>query len=244
MFDLIAFDADDTLWQNEELYLTARQRVKELLARYGADGLDFDEHFDEVEVSNLPYYGYGIMGFVFSLVETAIQLTGGDIAGKDVQALIDLAKEMLSAEVRLFDGAEETLARLARSYPLMLITKGDLHHQQSKIVRSGLREYFRDVEVVSDKTPETYRTILTKHGIAPSRFLMVGNSLRSDILPVIEMGGWAVYIPNELTWSHEMVDPRERLSDRLFELEALTLLPDLIEDLTGSRPDEPGSTDE
>jgi len=233
MFDLIAFDADDTLWHNESLYNMGRDRFHELLAKYQLQGA-VDDRLDEIEVRNLRYYGYGVVNFVLSLIETAIELTGGRISGDDVQNLIDLSKEMLAAEVRLFDRAEETLARLSLSYPLMLITKGDLLHQQTKIEQSGLKDYFRHVKVVSDKRPETYAAILSGHNIRASRFLMVGNSLRSDVLPVVELGGWAVYIPNDLTWSHEEIDPPDDARGRYFEVAHLGLVPGLIEQLASS----------
>lgn len=230
MFALIAFDADDTLWHSESLYRMGRDRFHKLLAKYQLQGT-IDERFDEIEVRNLRYYGYGVMGFVLSLIETAIELTGGRVSGDDIHKLIDLSKEILTAEVRLFGQAEETLAKLSSRYPLMLITKGDLRHQQSKIEQSGLRDYFRYIEVVSEKTPETYRAILARHDIKASRFLMVGNSLRSDVLPVVELGGWAVHIPNDLNWSHEEMEPPDDARPRYFEVEHLGFVPELIEEL-------------
>jgi putative hydrolase of the HAD superfamily len=230
MFDVIAFDADDTLWHNESLYGMGRNVFHELLAKYPLQGA-IDERLDEIEVRNLRYYGYGVVNFLLSLIETAIELTGGRISGDDVQKLIDLSKEMLAARVQLFEGAKETLATLSLSYPLMLITKGDLRHQQSKVEQSGLRDYFRHVEVVSEKTSDTYAAILTRHHITASRFLMVGNSLRSDVLPVVDLGGWAVYIPNDLTWSHEEIDPPDEACARYFEVAHLGLVPGWIEQL-------------
>lgn len=231
-FDLIAFDADDTLWHNERLYRMARARFHRLLSRYSLHG-DIDERVDEVEIRNLSVYGYGVTSFVLSLIEVAIELTDGQITGDDVQALLDLAKEMLTAPVQLFDQAEETLARLSSAYPLMLITKGDLHHQRSKVEGSGLEGYFRHVEVVSAKTPKVYRAILARHDVPASRFLMIGNSLRSDVLPVVAIGGWAVYVPNHLTWSHEHADPPAEARQRYLEVERLDQVPALVEQLAG-----------
>jgi putative hydrolase of the HAD superfamily len=230
VFDLIAFDADDTLWHNESLYKMGRDRFHKLLAKYQLQGA-IDERLDETEDRNVRYYGYGVMSFVLSLIETAIELTGGQVSGNDIAELISLSKEMLIAEVRLFDGAEETLAKLSTRYPLMLITKGDLLHQQSKIEQSGLRERFRHIEVVSEKTTETYRAILTRHHIKASRFLMVGNSPRSDVLPVLGLGGWAVYVPNNLTWSYERTALPDDAHERYFEVEHLGLVPGLIDKL-------------
>jgi len=230
MFDLIAFDADDTLWENEALYAQAREQFKAVLAKYEIPG-SIDDLLDEIEIRNLNFYGYGVMGFVLSLVETGIEITGGRISAADVQSTLALSKKMIAAEVRLLQYAEPTLRELAADNRLMLITKGDLLHQHSKLARSGLKQYFRHIEVVSDKTPEVYTEILIRHGAAPKRFLMVGNSMRSDILPVLEIGGWAVYVPSELTWSHEQSDFPERFVGRCFELEHLGLLPAWLEEV-------------
>ncbi len=233
MFDLIAFDADDTLWHSESLYSEAQDEFKQLLAPYhSAERVGQELH--QTEMRNLPYYGYGIKGFALSLIETAIELTQGRISGREIQEVIDLAKDMLTAEVQLLEHAWETVARLAASYPLMMITKGDLFDQEAKIARSGLRQYFQYVEIVSDKTRDGYAALLARYHLEPSRFLMVGNSLRSDILPVIALGGQAVHIPYHITWAHENVDLSEEDRKRYFELEHLGLLPALIEKLSQS----------
>jgi len=228
-FDLIAFDGDDTLWHNERSYRDARERFRQLLASAGID-LDeaaVEESVNRTELANLEYFGYGVSSFALSLIETAVDLTGGRITGRDLRELVALAREMVSEEMELFEGARETLAGLSGSYPLMLITKGDLLHQTSKLERSGLRPYFSFVEVVSRKTPDVYRAILDRHGVDPDRFLMVGNSLRSDVLPVLELGGWAVHVPAALSWSHEHAD-RPEDAERFFEVAALSGVPPLI----------------
>lgn len=228
-FDLIAFDGDDTLWHNERSYRDARERFRQLLASAGID-LDeaaVEESVNRTELANLEYFGYGVSSFALSLIETAVELTDGRITGRDLRELVALAREMVSEEMELFEGARETLAGLSGSYPLMLITKGDLLHQTSKLERSGLRPYFSFVEVVSRKTPDVYRAILDRHGVDPDRFLMVGNSLRSDVLPVLELGGWAVHVPAALSWSHEHADPPEA-AERFFEAAALSGVPPLI----------------
>jgi putative hydrolase of the HAD superfamily len=219
-FDLIAFDGDDTLWHNERSFVGGRQEFHRLL---GAAGVVLDEeeveaHVTRTEVRNIRYYGYGVSSFTLSLIETAIELTGGRIAASDLRTLIEQAKRMLTEEVELFPGVPETVGALSVSHPLMLITKGDLLHQTSKLERSGLRGHFRHVEVVSTKTPDVYADILARHGVGADRFLMIGNSLRSDVLPVIEAGGWAVYVPSALSWSHEHADPPSDGADRFFEL--------------------------
>ena len=243
--DLIAFDGDDTLWHNERSYREGRERFGRLLARAGVvlSAEEIEERVNRTEVGNLPYYGYGVSSFVLSLTEAAIDLTHGRIAGADLRDLIDLAKHMLTEEIELFPGARETLAALAADSPLMLITKGDLLHQQSKLERSGLVGCFRYVEVVSQKTADVYRAILARHRIAPERFVMVGNSLRSDILPVVEAGGWAVHIPAAVSWSHEDADAPAHLHGRYVEVPALERVPDAIGALVRRSPSRPAAPD-
>jgi putative hydrolase of the HAD superfamily len=228
--DLIAFDADDTLWHNERTYRYAREQYRGALAAAGVSLSieEIDARLNETEVANLPYYGYGVSSFTLSLIETAIELTSGRITGADLRATIDLAKRMLTETVELFPGVREILGALAASYPLMLITKGDLLHQTSKLDRSGLRTCFRHVEVVSHKTRDVYAAILSRHGIAPDRFLMIGDSLRSDVLPVVEAGGWAIHVPAALSWSHEHADLPAHAEGRYFQVPALERVHDVI----------------
>ncbi len=198
----IALDADDTLWHNETLFADAQQRFRDKMSRYAAADR-VDEVLYKAEMRNLSYFGYGIKGFTFSLIETAVELSEGRILGKEIQWIIDMAKEMIKASVVLLDGVDEVINRIAPHVSLMLVTKGDLMDQENKLARSGLANHFKAVEIVSDKTATTYSAIMTRYGIAPESFLMVGNSLRSDVLPVIEAGGHAVYIPYALIWAHE-----------------------------------------
>jgi putative hydrolase of the HAD superfamily len=236
MFDLIAFDADDTLWENNALYIAMRERVKRIVARY-TDADLMDEQFDEIEVRNLRYYGYGVLSFILSCIEAAIQLSGGRILAADIAEIVGLAKEMFATPLRLYEDAEPTLRQLAQRYSLILITKGDLNHQQTKVAQSGLRQFFRSVEVVPDKTRATYAAILEKLGCDPARFLMVGDSLRSDILPVLELGGHAVYVPNPDTWTHENEELPQGQGERFFQIESLGRLPALLESLPGASPE-------
>ena len=229
-FDAIAFDADDTLWHNEQLYIQAQARFKQLLAQYHRPEW-IEERLFQTEMRNLQHFGYGIKAFALSMIETAVELTEGRIAGSDIQTIIDSIKAMLAADVELMEHAAATLARLAETYLLMVITKGDLRDQELKIARSGLARHFRHVEIVSDKSPATYEIILRRHGVAPERFLMVGNSLRSDILPVLALGGSAVYVPYQLTWAHENVAPPATEQAGYYEIEHLGLLPDLLDRL-------------
>ncbi len=234
MIDVIGFDADDTLWHNEILYTRAQQRFAELLAPYGLDGRATEELYS-TEMHNLQRYGYGIKGFTLSMIETAIRLTDGQIRGTEVQEILDLAQEMLHTPVQVFEQVAEVLAELANRHRLMLITKGDLLDQQRKVARSGLAPHFEYVEVLSEKTVDVYRSLLTKHQIDARRFLMVGNSLRSDILPVLALGGQAVYIPYHTTWAHEAVARLEERPEGYAELEHIGLLPSLVERLSGGR---------
>lgn len=230
-FDLIAFDADDTLWHNERSYREGRERFCRLLAGAGVvlTEEEIEAAINRTEVSNLEYYGYGVSSFVLSLIETAIDLTDGRIDGADLRTIIALARHMLTEDVELFAGVRDVLITLAASYPLMLITKGDLLHQTSKLERSGLRDCFRYVEVVSHKTADVYAAILARHGLAADRFLMIGNSLRSDVLPVVEAGGWAVHVPAALSWAHEHADVPAHAKPRCFKVTQLEQLSEVIE---------------
>jgi putative hydrolase of the HAD superfamily len=231
LFDLLAFDADDTLWQNEHLYHQTQAGLAEILVQYGIDEKSLDERLFQTESHNIRIFGYGIKSFTLSMIQTAVELTEGRFAGPDVLAIIDLAKAQLNAPVELLEHVNGTVAHLANRYRLMVITKGDLQDQETKMARSGLGEFFRDIEVVSDKTRESYARLFKNHGLDPSRVLMVGNSLRSDILSVLELGGTAVYVPHELTWLHEAAEAPAAGTPRYYQLEHLGQLPELLERL-------------
>ncbi|MEN3332410.1 MAG: putative hydrolase of the superfamily [Blastocatellia bacterium] len=228
--DVIAFDADDTLWHNESLYTVTQAKFKQLLAGYHSDEW-IEAKLNETEMRNIEHFGYGIKGFTLSMIETAIELTEGRISGAEIQQIIGYARAMLRAPVELLDGVRETVSQLAGQYQLMLITKGDLFDQESKIARSGLGDYFSHVEIVSEKNVAVYRAIIAKHHLDPQRFLMVGNSIKSDILPVIDAGGRAVYVPYHTTWVHERVTDYDAAS--FFEIAHMGLLPGLLEEMAG-----------
>lgn len=230
IFEIVAFDADDTLWANERLYVEAQAQFKQLLALYHSPEW-IDARLYETEMRNLAHFGYGIKAFALSMIETAIELTEGRIAARDVQAIIDLARGMLAAEVELLDFVAETIPQIAASHPLMLITKGDLRDQEGKIARSGLAPYFRHIEIVSDKHRENYAAILAHYEVDPARFMMIGNSLRSDILPVLELGATAVYVPAELTWAHEAAEPPPASQPGYHQIAHLGQLPGLLAQL-------------
>jgi putative hydrolase of the HAD superfamily len=230
VFDVIALDADDTLWHNETLYSRAQEKLADLLAPF-LDGDQVAGELFQTEMGNLSYFGYGIKSFALSMIETAVRVSGGQVGGREIQQIVDLAKEMQQAPVYLLDHVEDVIQRLAASHSLMLITKGDLFDQQTKLARSGLASYFEGVEIVAEKTTEVYKALLKAHGVAPQRFLMVGNSLRSDILPVVRLGAHAVHIPYHLTWAHEVVPVEAWEEDGYVELEHIGLLPAFIERL-------------
>lgn len=227
MIDVIAFDADDTLWHNEHLYRDTQRQVVEILLEYH-DAAWIESRMYETEIRNLEHYGYGMKGFTLSMIETAIDLSEGRIKGSEIRRIIDLAQEVLRAPVQLLDGVAETIAALSASHTLMLITKGDLFEQEGKIVRSGLAERFSKIEIVRAKIPETYRALTTKYDIDPARFLMIGNSLRSDILPVIAIGARAVYIPYETTWAHEVASEEELAGKEFVTLSNIREVPALL----------------
>ncbi len=229
-FQIIAFDADDTLWQNERLYARAQDQLRQLLAPYIAED-QMDESLYRTEMRNIEHFGYGIKAFALSMIETAIEISDGRITAREIQRIIDSARDMILADVELLEHVAETLAVLSEHHSLMLITKGDLRDQETKLSRSGLGDYFRYVEIVSDKNIQTYRGILERRSVQPAQFLMVGNSLRSDILPVLEMGGQAVYIPQELTWVHESADMPAADRPGFHQLAHIGLLPSLVAEL-------------
>lgn len=205
---VVAFDADDTLWVNEPIFEQTQEKLKHLLSKYVQPG-ELDARLYETERRNLSLFGYGVKGFTLSMIETAVQLSGGRICGKEIQQIIDMGKAMLKRPVDLLDGVKEAVEALSEHYELMVITKGDLFDQENKIARSGLADYFKRVEIVSEKDETTYREIFSRNGIRTEEVLMVGNSLKSDVLPVCKLGGRAIHIPFHTTWEHEKVDAHQ-----------------------------------
>lgn len=222
----IGFDADDTLWQNEQFYRITEESFRTLLAEY-AEGEHVSERLLDAEKRNLAHYGFGIKGFTLSMIETALEITEGKLPGAVVGDILDMGRELLKHPVECLPHARTALEALRGKYFLVLITKGDLFDQERKLAQSGLGDFFDAVEVVSDKTATTYRRIFGKHGEGPERAMMVGNSLKSDIVPAIAAGAWGVFVPHELTWVLEHVEkpleaPRFREIADLGELPALT----------------------
>lgn len=236
MITAIAFDGDDTLWHNETIFSVTQGKFRDLLRDY-VDETEITERLVAVERRNLALFGYGIKGFTLSMIETAIEVSGGRVTSAEIQRLIDYGKSMLSHPVELLDGVRPVVEALRDDYRLVLVTKGDLFDQESKLARSGLAELFWRIEIVSEKDEATYRRILGAHGIDPAEFLMVGNSVRSDILPVVAIGARAVHVPYHVTWVHEQVDLDEAARAGFFELESVAQLPGLL--ATIARPEAP-----
>lgn len=229
-FDMIAFDADDTLWENEVYYTRAQTKLGVLLEKY-IPVEDIHDSVYQTEMHNISLYGYGIKSFTLSLIETAIVITKGQVSAVDIQQIIGFGQEMLTADIQLLPGVKKTLQGLAETYSLMMITKGDLLDQQRKVDHTGIGGFFDYIEIVSEKNPADYQVLLSKYNMQPEKFLMVGNSLRSDILPVIQLCGHAVYIPHADTWLHENVAPAGEYSDSYTVIENITMLPDYISSL-------------
>jgi putative hydrolase of the HAD superfamily len=225
----IGFDADDTLWHNENLFAAMHARFATLLAHHH-EAATVERELLATELRNLDLYGYGVKSFTLSAIETAIHLSDRKISAAEIQHLLDLGRDMLNHPVELLDGVADTLAAIAAAGArrLLVITKGDLRDQQAKLARSGLAHHFQHVEVLADKNAATYADLLRRHAIAPENFLMVGNSLKSDILPVLALGGAGAHVPYHILWQHERTDEIPAASDRFFELKSLRELPAVI----------------
>ncbi len=204
-FDTIGFDADDTLWRSEDYFTVAEQFFVEAVSPYAPDGIDVLDALHATEIDNVPISGYGVKAYGLSMVQAAVTATGGRIPSSVIGELVDHAHEMLMHPVELLDGVPETLAAVGRSHRLVLITKGDLVHQLRKVRTSGLAHHFEHIRVVLEKDVATYAEMLDEWGVDAHRFLMVGNSVKSDMLPILELGGQGVHVPYHVTWSHELV---------------------------------------
>ncbi len=226
----IAFDADDTLWHNESIFSLTQRKVTELLADYApSEGLE--ARLLETERRNLALFGYGVKGFTLSMIETALDVSNDTLPPHVVRRILEAGKAMIEHPVELLPGVAEVVTALAAEHSLMVITKGDLFDQESKIARSGLGELFSRVEIVSEKDVDTYRRVLARHDIAPERFVMVGNSVKSDILPVLALGGNAVHVPYATTWALEHVEHRGAAEEGFWVIETMSQLPVVLEQI-------------
>jgi putative hydrolase of the HAD superfamily len=199
---LVGFDGDDTLWRSEDYYRAAQSEFERIVAAY----VDLDDVHDRLyafEKRNLALFGYGAKGMTLSMLEAAIDITSARIAAADLQRIVELGKSLLRHPVERLPGIREAVAEIARAHDVVLITKGDLFHQEAKVRESGLADLFPRIEIVSEKDASTYARVLGEFELAPAQFVMIGNSLRSDIVPVIELGGWGVHMPYHVTWAHE-----------------------------------------
>ncbi len=218
----IGLDADDTLWQSEHFFKLTEGQFVDLLSGF-AEKDHLRERLFEAEKKNLEFYGFGIKGFTLSMVETAIEVTGGKVPASVIENILSAGREMLRHPIIPLPDVRETLEQLSTSFDLVLITKGDLFDQERKLAQSGLGKLFKAVEIVSDKSAQTYQRIFDRHGEGPARAVMVGNSLKSDIVPALDAGSWGIFIPHALTWAHEHTDapashPRFRQADRFPEI--------------------------
>jgi len=235
MIDIVAFDADDTLWHSETYFREAQLAFEKILGKY-IDVTDADVHGKLLafERRNVKRFGYGAKGMTLSMIETAIAATDGAVRGGDIQSILDLGHGILDHSVELLPHVEETIAEVSKSFPLVLITKGDLFHQEAKVAKSGLGKWFKRIEIVSEKDPATYRRVLDELGVAPERFVMIGNSPKSDIQPVLALGGHAVFIPYPVLWAMERTDPIDPATPGFFEVADVRAVPLVLERIASS----------
>lgn len=226
----MGLDGDDTLWHNETRFQLTQTALRDLLHRHVPDA-DVDAHLAEVEMRNLRIYGYGVKAFTLSMIETAIHVTDRRIPAADLEVILGWGQKMLGEPTELLDGVEAALMKLSRRYELLLITKGDLFDQESKLARSGLADMFKGIEILSEKSVDAYRSVLRRRQIEPGQFVMVGNSLRSDIAPVVALGARGVHIPYPLTWHHEQVPEDSMPKEGWHRLKKISELSALLDSL-------------
>ncbi len=232
MITTIGFDADDTLWQNEAFFRLTQDRFADLMAPYCPPAHLHDQLL-AAERRNLGHYGFGVKGFTLSMIETAIEVSAGSVPSAVIAELIAAGREMLAHPIDLLPHARSTVQIMAQDHRVLLITKGDLLDQERKLAQSGLGDLFHGVEIVSDKNAQSYGAIAARHGVAAEAMLMVGNSLKSDVVPMISAGGWGVHVPHDLTWALEHAEaPADH--PRFARLNNLGELPDLVESITRS----------
>jgi putative hydrolase of the HAD superfamily len=201
---VIAFDADDTLWVNETYFRAAEKEFAKLLSGYETEN-KIDQELFKTEIKNLEIYGYGVKGFVLSMIECALELSNHQINQETIDEILSIGKEMLEKPIELLEGVEEVLDSLQGRYKLIVATKGDLLDQEKKLEKSNLLKYFHHIEVMSDKKPKDYQKLITHLDLHPSQLLMIGNSLKSDVLPLVAIGSSAIHVPFHTTWTHEEV---------------------------------------
>lgn len=226
---IVGFDADDTLWHNERFFRLTQDRFTELLADH-AEADDLADRLLAAERRNLGHYGYGIKGFMLSMIETAIEITEARVPACVIGEIIAAGQDMLAHPIELLPHARDAVEAVAKNHKVILVTKGDLLDQERKLAQSGLGDLFDGVEIVSEKTQSMYRRVFDAYGDGPDRAMMVGNSMRSDVVPVIEAGGWGVYVPHGLVWDIEHADPPTQ-APRYREIGDLGALPGLLAEI-------------
>lgn len=217
---VIGFDADDTLWVNETYFRETEEHFAELLEGYETKN-KIDQELFKMEMQNLELYGYGIKGFMLSMIESALDLSNNTVSQQTISKILNLGKKMINRPVELLDGVEEVLQVLSGKYRLIVLTKGDLLDQERKLERSGLSKYFHHVEVLSDKKEVNYKNLLEHLEISTDSFLMIGNSLKSDVIPILNIGGKAVHVPFHTTWAHEQVSEEEERTNNHLKLKSI-----------------------
>lgn len=225
---VIGFDADDTLWVNETYFRDAETEFANLLSQFETPN-KIDQELFKMEMKNLSVYGYGVKGFVLSMVEMAIELSNGTVSNKVISKILEIGKDMINKDVELLDGVEEVLKKLSSKYKLIVATKGDLLDQERKLEKSGLLDYFHHIEVLSDKKEANYSKLLNHLDINPKEFLMIGNSLKSDILPLINIKSKAIHVPFHTTWAHEEVKLDANSNNQFHTLKTLKEIPQLLQ---------------
>ena len=224
---VIAFDGDDTLWVNEPYYQETEKQFCKLLSAYLPEN-EISEALFQIEIANLPLYGYGAKGFMLSMMETALRISENKVEPSVLKDIIRLGKALLEKPIELLNGVESVLSALQKQYKLVLATKGDLLDQERKLLKSGLNPFFHHIEIMSNKKEEDYRKLLRHLDIEPEEFLMIGNSLPSDIIPVIELGGYGIHIPFHVTWQHEEIHQPDLDNFRYREIKKLSEIPELL----------------
>jgi len=222
---VLGFDADDTLWDNEIFYKETEQEFCRILSPF-MNTEEISRELFKIEVQNMELYGYGIKAFSLSLIETAIRISSSEIPASTISKIIELGKAMLRKPVNLINGIEDVLKILQGKYKLIIVTKGDLLDQERKLLKSGLSGYFHHIEIMSDKKEENYKSLLNHLDIEASQFIMVGNSLKSDILPVLGLGGYAIYVPSDTTWLYEQIENENIESEKFVKVKSIR---DIIE---------------
>jgi putative hydrolase of the HAD superfamily len=232
VIELVGFDGDDTLWRSQDFYETAQAEFEAVLAHYvDLAETRLHERLLAIERGNLALFGYGAKGMTLSMIEAAIALTDGSIGASDIHRIVTIGKDVLGHPVELLPGIREAVEEVASRYRVVLITKGDLFHQEHKVARCGLADIFQRIEIVSEKDPATYARVLRECEVDIGRFLMVGNSLRSDIAPVVELGGWGVYMPYHMTWAHETDTDFDSGNPRVAAVDSAARIPAAIDGL-------------